>query len=239
MFKDNGIILNATVNKDYDKTLTVLFENRGKAYLYAKGAKKPQSKLAAAVELFSVSEFVVYEGNGFLSVTQAQLIDNRYQVRNDYGIFCYACYMAELCDKIMKPEMESAEVYALLNRAFEAFCKTNINSRFVFTVFLLKLMKLEGYMPELDFCSSCSDISERYRFGQSGLVCPSCVTNAFGLTDIDAETIDGLKYIYFSDVHTLFKQNSRKELLNNLYKTALFFTEANLDIKLKSRELIY
>ena len=61
-----GLVLRETVTRETDKILTVLTPDRGKISLIARGARRKNSRLAAACQLFAWSEMTLYRrGNWY------------------------------------------------------------------------------------------------------------------------------------------------------------------------------
>ena len=55
-----GLVLRETVTRETDKILTVLTPDRGKISLIARGARRKNSRLAAACQLLAYSELTIY-----------------------------------------------------------------------------------------------------------------------------------------------------------------------------------
>ena len=55
-----GLVLRETQTKEADKILTVLTAEHGKLAVVARGARRKNSRIAAASELLAFSELVVY-----------------------------------------------------------------------------------------------------------------------------------------------------------------------------------
>ena len=148
VYKDRGIILKEYAKGEYDRQLTVLLKDHGKVQLYAKGARKPKSKLFAGTSLFSYSEFMVFEGNGFSSVTQVEIISSFHAVTADYERYCLACYFLELANLMIHPGMRADIILYLLLKALQAICRENASPALVSAAYKLKFMQLEGYSPD-------------------------------------------------------------------------------------------
>jgi DNA repair protein RecO len=61
-----GIVLSRTNYQEADRIITILTPDHGKVRVMAKGVRRPKSKLAGGIELFSESELTVLPGRGEL-----------------------------------------------------------------------------------------------------------------------------------------------------------------------------
>jgi DNA repair protein RecO (recombination protein O) len=74
-----GIIIKRIAYGEADKILTVLTEGYGLVSMLAKGVRKPKSRLAGGLELFSVSDITYVEGRGELKTVTAARLDTFYR----------------------------------------------------------------------------------------------------------------------------------------------------------------
>lgn len=236
-FKDSGIVLRETPHGEYDKNLTVLLSERGKSYLYLRGARRQGSKLRGC-EPFSYCEFVVFEGKGFLSVTQLEVYESYYNIRNDYDVYCRAANMLELAERLMQPQMNAANTLSLMRAAFEAMCRNPVNSRLVHIAYIMKLLELEGFRPELNVCADCGRESVNYMFGENGLCCRYCAASHNQLIPVSKKTIGAMSYIYNTETSVVFTKNAEAELLEDVWRAISLFESLNLELKLKSKKLL-
>ena len=65
-----GLVLRETQTKEADKILTVLTAEHGRLAVVARGARRRNSRYAAACELLAYSELVLYERNGWQRVVK-------------------------------------------------------------------------------------------------------------------------------------------------------------------------
>ena len=60
-----GVVLRVTDTKETDRILTVLTADRGKIPLIARGARRKNSRLAAACQMPAYSELTIYKRGGW------------------------------------------------------------------------------------------------------------------------------------------------------------------------------
>ena len=97
-------------------------------------------------------------------------------MRRDYTSLTSASALAEIVEKIT-PEREGAfNTYAVLIGGLKALAENKGDS--VLPAFLVKLLSVTGYHPELQACAGCGDQTFLGGFSPSlgGAVCESCWT---------------------------------------------------------------
>jgi DNA repair protein RecO (recombination protein O) len=174
IFKDRGVVLKEHAEGEADRRLTLLLHGRGKAAALARGAKKPGSGLRACA-LFSYCDFVIYDGGGFLSVTQADVIEPFFNVGAGYEIYRHACAALELADRAYYPEMPAGEALGFLLIALRAFDKGAAPPPLILAAFIFRLLKLEGFAPVFSGCAECGR-EDAFFFGGSGPLCGACAS---------------------------------------------------------------
>ena len=70
-----GLVLRETVTRETDKILTVLTPDRGKISLIARGARRKNSRLAAACQLLAYSELTIYEKGQWFMLDEAETLE--------------------------------------------------------------------------------------------------------------------------------------------------------------------
>ena len=106
VFNVNGIVIKEMTAGETGKRILVITREHGKMLLSARGSKNAKSGIMAATQLFSYCEFTVFEGKGFYSVTQADVIESFYGIRNDFERLAYGAYILELTERTSFEEME-------------------------------------------------------------------------------------------------------------------------------------
>lgn len=230
-FKDKGVVLKEYFSGEYDKTIVLLLKNKGRVNVFAKGARKPKSKYFAGTQLFSYCEFVVFEGNGFLSLTQVEIINSFYNISMDYDKFLSANYFLELIGGMILASMPSEDVLFLLIKSLGVLSKGIMSQLLVKSVFEIKFMQIEGYSPQLDECICCGVFcNKNIFFCSQGIICKRCVHNEQRTVSIDEKVIFIIKYILNTDIKDLFKISVMESVAENLKVVSEFFVKSNIEI---------
>jgi len=173
--KARGLVLKEYEAGESDKRLLLLCKGIGRILVYARGARKPKSKFMAAAQLFTYADFVLAQGNGFYSVTQADVIESFYNLRTDYDRLCAAHLMAEVCEKTLLETSNCDDLLLLTLKSLTRLAKGNLSPLQITDVFLLRFFSYYGLRPVSDFCAVCDlplgDMTDGIFFGAEGIVC--------------------------------------------------------------------
>ena len=218
IIKDFGIVLREYDAGENNKRLVLLTRQHGKMTVFARGAKRTGSKLAAA--LFSYNEFVIFEGSGFHSlnaVVPVHMFGDAFA--EDYDKFCFACCFLEMVDKMVLSDMDMSEVLQILLCALAELARENRHKpATVFGVFAIKLLKAEGFAPLVTEAG-------HVQTGENTL-------------QLSAEAARALTYILEASPKEMFAFKASDDVSERLYRAARLFVAESLDFKLKSLEMI-
>ena len=113
-----GLVLRETVTRETDKILTVLTPDRGKISLIARGARRKNSRLAAACQLLAYSELTIYEKGQWFMLDEAETLELFTGLRTDFVALSLASYLADLTDATAQAEDTSQLLRLLLNALY-------------------------------------------------------------------------------------------------------------------------
>jgi DNA repair protein RecO (recombination protein O) len=148
-FTTQGIILARTNYGEADRIITFLTPDHGKIKGFARAVRKPKSKLAGGLELFSVSELSFMAGKSEINTILSTRLSKHYGsiVKDlDRSNLAY-----ELIKRINKATEDSPEpaYFHLLNEALIALDDINIDLALIQLWFNMQLLRLAGHTPDL------------------------------------------------------------------------------------------
>ena len=142
-----GIILKLAPVGEYDRHISLLTKERGKLSAFARGARRPGSRLAAATNPFAFGIFKIYEGKNSYTVTEADIQNYFEELRADYIGACYGLYFAEVTDYYTRENNDEREMLKLLYQSLRALSAQSLPNPLVRCVFECKAIAINGEFP--------------------------------------------------------------------------------------------
>lgn len=234
--KVKGLVLKEIKMGESNKQLILLTQQSGKIFLSARGAQKANSRFLASSQLFAYSEFLAYDGQGYLAVTQANILESFYALRQDLEKLSFACYFLELADKTLPFELSSNDGFLLLLRTLTLLCrKPQYPILQAAGVFGWKWMQIHGFMPEIGHCLSCQKKLEGRTFfdlSAGGVVCEHCA--AEGKIPLSKEGYQALCYLLEQPLSRCFFFYLPKQGIHELAAISFRFITIHIGEKLES-----
>ena len=150
-----GVVLRVTDTKETDRILTVLTADRGKIPLIARGARRKNSRLAAACQMPAYSELTIFKRGSWYMLDEASPIELFDGLGRDIELLALAAWFCELTEAVCAEETPCPEILSLLLNALYALCRTGTDPRLVKAAFQFRLMALSGFEPLAEECAVC------------------------------------------------------------------------------------
>lgn len=204
-----GMILKQSPVGEYDRRVCVLTKERGKISAFAKGARRPGSRLAAATNLFVFGTFKLYEGRNSYTMTEADVINYFEELMSDYAGACYGMYFMEIADYYTRENNDEREMLKLLYQSMRALGAASIPNQLVKCIYEIKSIVINGEFPG--------------------------ITNNSELTE---STVYALRYIVSSPVEKLYTFTVSDEVLDQMQQVAAAYVKRFLNHNFKSLEIL-
>jgi DNA repair protein RecO (recombination protein O) len=178
--KLDAIVMRSYPLRDTSRIVHLLSAERGHIKVVAKGARGPKSRFGAALEPFTrIRAVVYYKPNRELQLlSQADIIAARRGLAGSVARFAYASAVIELLEQLLGGEEPNPPLHRLVDTILALLEKSpEENLRSSFMMFVMRLLELQGYRPELGHCVSCQgSVGERLGFDatRGGVVCGRC-----------------------------------------------------------------
>ena len=235
-----GMVLSATPVGEYDKRVVILTKERGKAAVFARGARRPNSPLAGMVNPFSFGEFTVYEGRTSYTMVSASISNYFAELREDIEGAYYGFYFLDIANYYAKEGNYETELLKLLYQTFRALLKPSIPNRLIRYIFELKTISINGEAPQVFQCVVCgkNDQPAVFSVRRRGLVCERCGQGISDGVRLYPSTLHTLQYIVSTPVEKLYTFTVSETVLRELGIVVGNYMDACVDKKFKSLEIL-
>lgn len=234
-----GIVLSSMPVGDYDKRLILLTRERGRITAFAKGAKKPNNHLMAASEPFSFGRFTLYEGRNSYTVMSAEISNYFQELRGSVEAIYYGVYFCEFADYFTRENEDGTQVLKLLYQSLRALTKNAIGMSLVRCIYELRLISMEGMMPQVFSCVKCGRKEPLVRFApdEGGMLCGGCISGKKGIA-VHPSTLYTLQFILSEPVESLYRFTVKPDVLSELTRISKEYRLAHIDRPMKSEEML-
>lgn len=196
LYRIEAVVLYHRYLSEADKIVTLYSREKGKVRAVARGARRPRNRLLAGTQPYSYADFLLFSGKGLDQISQCQLKEPFYLLREDLQQIAAAAYVAELYDLLLEEEEKNEALFALLLSTFHLLmsCK---ELELVLRYFELRFLSLLGYQPELYRCVSCGQVpaqsAVRFSGQLGGILCQECWGQDGRAVSICLGTVEMLK----------------------------------------------
>jgi len=244
LYRSEAIILKRSNLGEADRLLTLYTPHRGKQRVTAKGVRRPTSRKAGHLELFTHVQLLLARGRTLDIVTQAETISAFPKLRTDLTRTSSAYYVVELLDRFTGEEIENAPLFDLLRQAL-TWLNDEPDVAPVLRFYELRLLGLVGYQPQLFQCVRCTArISPQINYfsiGDGGVVCPSCAQDRTepGLLRIAVNPLKVMRYFQTHPFAECRQIRLGPEIWKDVEGIMLRYITYHLERNLKSVEFIH
>lgn len=142
-----GIVLKNMPMDEYDRRVTILTKERGKIAAFAKGARRPNSKLAARINPFCFGTFKLYSGRSSYTISDAEIKNYFEEFRSDLAGAMYGTYFLELADYYARENNDEKEMLKLVYQSLRALSVEAIPNELILYIFDMKTLVVNGVFP--------------------------------------------------------------------------------------------
>jgi DNA replication and repair protein RecO len=215
--KVEGIVLRTIDYGESNKILTIFTRELGKIGAVARGAKKPQNRLAPVSQPFTYGYFLVSIGSGLGTIRQGEIINAFPQLKEDIFRMAYATYIAELLDRGTEERKASSSLFELLYEILKDIGE-GLDPQILKNIFEMKMLPVLGFRPQVDGCALCGRKEGPFVFSvkEGGFLCYGCRDKDPYHLAVSEATVRLLRLFYHLDMkrlgHINVRDSTKKEL---------------------------
>lgn len=223
--KVNGIIIAENNMGDFDKMLTILTPNMGKIGCSAKGARRPKSLLLAGTQFLCFGEYMLFKGSDTYTMNSCETIELFYNIRTDLDKLTYASFITKIINDVTTENQNCFNTLKLFLNTLYMISETDKNLDFITSVFKLRMLKILGFMPNVNECTACKSKENITHFSikNDGFKCNSCSKQDTGAIEMSDATKNAIIYILKADPKKIFsfdlsdRCQKELEIISSLY----------------------
>lgn len=240
-YRTRAIVLDRTKLGEQDLILSLLTEDGSAVRAVAKGGRKPGGRLAARVELFSQTDFLIAAGRSLDVISEASLANPHARLRGEYERVAAASAVAEVARLTCFEDAPDRFLFPICARALEACeqAQDQPHLDLVVSAYVMKVLAHGGWRPELDGCCACGD--EAMTFFSSaagGALCSSCAREVAGAQPVGAGQLAWLRALIACTFDELLGSEIEAETAVFLLGTAHSWAATHLDARLRAMEFL-
>lgn len=197
--KTEAIVLKSFDFRETSKIATFYTREYGKVKGVLKGIRKDPRKFGSSLEKFSVNDIVFYQyrNSDIHLVSQCDMKEYYWPIRQDFKKLTAASYILELVDAIMPVEQRNDGIYDLMLQYYSSLAYADDISKLVH-VFQIKTLLHSGFRPHLDACVRCSKKvrgETRFSMQLGGLICGVCRPSGVDVAVVSRGTVASILHI--------------------------------------------
>lgn len=240
-YRTRAIVLDRTKLGEQDLILALLAEDGRELRAVAKGARKPGGRLAARVELFSETDFLIAAGRSLDVVSEASLVEAHAGLRGEYERVAAASAVAEVARLTCFEDAPDPFLHPICSRALRA-CEEAPDQPhldLVVAAYVMKVLAHGGWRPELEGCCACGDAAVTYfSSAAGGVLCSSCAREVAGAQPLTASQLGWLRALIRSTFDELLAAAIDAETGVFLLGLAHSWAATHLDARLRAMEFL-
>ncbi|MCM3663968.1 DNA repair protein RecO [Mesobacillus subterraneus] len=237
--KCEGIVIRTTDYGETNKIVTLYTREFGKVGVMARGAKKPNSRLAAITQLFTYGQYLFHASTGLGGLQQGEMISSMRSIREDIFLTAHASYIVDLTDKVTEDRKPNPFLFELLLTTLN-YMNEGYDLEILTNIYEMKMLNVQGLYPVLDRCTNCGSTEGDFDFSikEGGLVCHRC----FGIDPYRIKTSSGtvrlLRLFYLLDLNRLGNISVKPETKAELKQVIAAYYDEYSGLYLKTRRFL-
>ncbi len=153
-----GIVLNRIDFQEADRILTLLTPDHGKLQAIAKGVRRPKSKLAGGIELFSISDITFLPGKKEIGTLMSSRLSRHYgNIVKDINRTMLGYNLLKRVNRSTE-DATGEEYFYLLRSALAGLDDVELSQDLTELWFNMQFLKMTGHSPKLQEDASGNEL---------------------------------------------------------------------------------
>ncbi|MBU0648625.1 DNA repair protein RecO [Patescibacteria group bacterium] len=244
-FRTESIVIKKEPWREVDRLYTLYTRRAGKLKVLARGSRKFESKLAAHMEPFLISDVMIARGKQFDKLAGSEQVSAYARIDKDLSKLAILNYCFEVLDSLTSFGQRDDKTFDLVKELLEIVEQNHLSLEHGSSlprVFVLKLLAQLGYKPELNQCLECKRDARGPEFffnsGRGGILCGACArqpkNQAFEQTQMSGQARQALKQWHDAGLFEFLRADLQKDTVQYLNDIVDDFLKYHIEKELKS-----
>lgn len=236
-----GIVLDTSLVKEYDKRLVILTTDLGRITVFANGARRKNSPFTACSQRFVLGSFVIRPGSqNSYTLISSEIKENFFELSFDIEKLAYASYACELAGYFTRDGIGATDELNLLYVTFKAILARRISLELIRSVFECKLMDIEGIGLQMAACVKCGDTDNLHHLSlEDGGVVADRVLNSVKKPIYISDNLKyALSFILSRDIASVYSFDIDIGTCTDLAEVMKKYLELHCDRHFKSLDIL-
>jgi len=240
-YQTEAVVLRRLDYGDADRILTLLTRERGKLAAIAKGVRRRTGRLGG-LDLFAHSQMMLARGRNLDVVAQVQRRGDARHIQGDLQRTAYASLVVEVVDKVLEDRHPMDDVFDLVVATLDRLNVPDRSPRAEAAWFLMRMLDLLGYSPQLASCPSCAqplpEAAGWYSARLGGIVCGRCAGELDDASSVSVTALKVLRVMAIGDEGLYQRLKLTEPLLREIEQVLETQLEYHLDRHIRSLDVI-
>jgi DNA repair protein RecO (recombination protein O) len=152
LIRTQGVVLRYSNRNEADRLLTVLSPDLGRILVLARGCRKQKSRFLAFSQLFCYGELIIQPYRDIYILSQAEVKNFYFDIRNDVDRLSCATYIANLTEAVSTTGENHTRLFMLILHTLSYLSYSPRHPLELALIYELKLLDQIGYRPVIENC---------------------------------------------------------------------------------------
>lgn len=200
LLKTEGIVLKKYDYGEADRIIVVFTKDYGKISSIVKGIRKSRRREGASTDILTISDFIFFEKNDKIYISSSEMKKNYIQVSEDSFKTAVLFYILRILDIFTQEKEKNVKVYETVLKLIDYIEREKEQEKILVSVtyFILRVLKIEGVVYEIDGEGSYLNLNELFFESERSLnsikVSEREKSFLLCLNKVDIESINRLKF---------------------------------------------
>jgi len=249
-FRTQSIVLKKEPWRDYDRLYTLYTREAGKLQVIAKGSRRFESRMAAHLEPFLITDVMIARGRQIDRLAGSEQALNFRTLETSLEKIALLNYCFEVLDRLTSYGQPDIRIFNLAKDLLEILEANHLYSErslLLARIFCIKLLTILGYEPELYKCLECKNETNGegayFNPSRGGIICQRCSAKLgnqiFGQMALGQPVFKTLRDLHERSFIQFFESYILPEAIKPLDMVIDEFLKYHLDGELQSEKYFY